>query len=194
MTPSRVLTAVEQNRAAEKRRAIYRRKDLYPYSWSVPPPEAERVHERGSIATPSANTVTQILSFQVPCNRFFWFTHILQLYLGGTSTVTTAGDGQIAWDLDVNIPVGVTNSLQGYQLRGFSETLVAGNGDFPYGNFQSGLNSPWQLVKPELIGPENTLRSKVSVNTTVAGNGGRFVTIFDGWLIPDTLALMEEQP
>jgi len=168
----------------EKRRQLLKRKALYPYAWTVPPPDADRVHQRGSIAVPAASTVTLILSYQVPANRFFWLTGLIQLYLGGTSSVTVPGDGNIAWDLDVNIPVGVT-SLQGYQVQGFSETLAAGNGDFPYGNFSSGLNSPYPLAKPELLGPEDTLRSKASVTSTVNSNGGRLVTVFDGWLVPE---------
>lgn len=190
MMPSRVLTAGEQRAAADKRRALYRRKDLYPYSWTVPPPEAERVHAKGSIALPSQNTATEVLKYQVPANRFFWFTAVIQLYNGGNATSLVVGDGSIAWDLSVNIPAGVTNSLQGYQINGFSEALSAGLGNFPYGNFQGGLNSPYPLVKPELLGPQDTLRSVVTVGATPSG--GRIIAVFDGWLIPDTLALMEE--
>lgn len=181
--PRRVLNGPDLIRAESKVRELLKRKEAYPYAWQVPPPDADRVHAKGSIAVPAAATVTQILAYTVPANRWFWLTGLIQLYLGGASTVTTPGDGQIAWDLDVEIPVGVVN-VNGYQVQGFSEQLSAGNGDFPYGNFQSGLNSPYMLSKPELIGPEKTLRSKVTVNSTVNGNGGRFVSIFEGWLIP----------
>lgn len=183
MMPQRVFTSTEQIRAANRLREIQKRKESYPYAWAVPPPDADRVHAKGSIGVPAASTVTQVLAYTVPANRWFWLTSIIQLYLGGTSTVTTPGDGQIAWDLDVNIPVGIT-SPQGYQVQGFSEILTAGLGDFPYGNFQQGLNTPYQLSKPELIDPEYTLRSKVTVNSTVNANGGRFVSIFQGWLVP----------
>lgn len=191
MIATRVLTGNEQRIAADLRRRAFNRKDLFPYTWTTPPPEAERIHEKGGIAIPAANTVTQILSYQVPANRWFWLTGLVQLYLGGNQgSAVLPGDGNVAWDLDVDIPVGIT-SLQGYQVHGFSETLTSGGGNFPYGNFQVGLNSPYQLPKPEGIGPEKTLRSKVQVSATASG--GRFVSIFDGWLIPLDLFYSEER-
>lgn len=183
-SPTRVLSGPDLIRAETRVRELMKRRELSPYPWQVPPPDADRVHAKGGIGVPAANTVTQILAYTVPANRWFWLTGLIQLYLGGTSTVTTPGDGQIAWDLDVDIPTGIA-SPQGYQVNGFSEILgTVGLSNFPYGNFQQGLNTPYLLSKPELIGPEKTLRSKVTVNSTVHSNGGNFVTIFDGWLVP----------
>jgi hypothetical protein len=182
LTIPRVLNGPEAARVEDRKRELLKRKDLHPYTWLNPPPESIRVHAKGAIAIPAANTPTQVLSFQVPNNMFFWFTHVLQLYIGGNQgTGVLPGDGTIAWDWDVNLEVGGTNP-SAYQIQGFSEILgTVGKGNFPLGNFQVGLNSPYPLVKPELLGPEDILRNKVTVNATPAG--GFFVAMADGWLV-----------
>lgn len=181
MIPTRILNGREALTAAAKQKRRERRYSDVPYEWLYPPPESDRVHVKGSIALPAASTETLVISYQVPANRRFYLSHLVQLYLGGSST--TPGDGLLAWNLSVNIPVGVTTSLQGYYVNGFSEALSAGNGDFPLGNFQSGINSPYQLVKPEELGPEDTLRLTVNVNSVSTPTGGRIIGLFEGWLV-----------
>jgi len=180
--PVPVLSGRASIDAQQRRKVLFNRKDLYPYSWLQPPPEAERVHVPGSIALPAANTQTLVVSYQVPGNRYFWLVALIQMYVGGNQgSAVLPGDGNIAWSLDVNFAVGVTTP-PGYTLQGFGETLSAGKGNFPYGNFQVGLNSPYQLQKPELLEPNDILYSKVTVSATPSG--GRLVTILDGWLVP----------
>lgn len=159
-------------RTAERLARPLERKAAFPFEWSYPPPNAIRVHQSASIATPAANTQTQVLAYEVPLNFTFYFTALIRLWIGGTGTVIP-GDGAILWVLDVNVPVGVT-SPQGYPVQGFSDS-------FPYGNFSAGFYNPYPLVMPEVLKTGDTLRSKVTVNNTPSG--GRMVTILDGWLV-----------
>lgn len=174
----RVVSADEMLKAAELLRRLQERRDQWPYPWIFPPPDRERVHAEATLdvggLTPG--TAAQVLSYEVQGNYLFMLNGIVQLYIG--MGVFTPGDGNVIFGLDINVPIGVT-SLQGYPVQGFD------NSGIPKGAYASGIYAPYPLgPSPEIIGPENTLRSKVTVSASIQGAGGRILSIFDGWLLP----------
>ena len=174
----RVVSGAEALKAAELLRRLQERRELWPYPWVFPPPDSERVHVEGSVdvSTLTAGTAAQILAYEVQGNYQFRLNGLVQLYIG--QGVFVPGDGNVVWGLDINVPIGVT-SLQGYPVQGFDGSGI------PKGLYQSGISAPYPLApKPEVIGPENTLRAKVTVTAGIQGAGGRAIAIFDGWLEP----------
>jgi hypothetical protein len=172
----RMVSGVEETRAAELLLTLQHRRDLWPYDWVFPPPNYKRVHQEASIAVSSLTPGTQaeVLVYTVPNNYRFMLNGLVQLYVG--SSAFTPGDGNVKWDLDVNIPAGVT-SPQGYPVQGFS------NSGIPKGAYQSGIFAPYPLAPaPEEINPLDQLRSKVTVTAQITT--GRVIAIFDGWLLP----------
>lgn len=177
----RIYTGPDATEEFDRLKKKERRASEYPYEWISPPPESIRVHQKASIAPPAATTETLVLSYEVQGNYKFYLTGLFQQLIGGTANVP--GDGQIAWNWTINTTVGAITATQGYYLQGFTETLSAGSGNFPLGNFQGGFNSPYVLAKPEELGPHDILRNTVIVNSTVSAGGGRFVSLIDGWLV-----------
>lgn len=174
----RVVSGVEAIRAAAKLKMLQLRRDLWPYEWVFPPPDSERVHQEGTldVTTLTAATAAQVLAYRVQNNYRFMLNGLVLLYIG--AGVFTPGDGNVVFGLDINVPVGVT-SLQGYPVQGFD------NSGIPKGAYQSGVFAPYPLApKPEVIGPSDTLRAKVTVTNAIIGAGGRVIAIFDGWLLP----------
>ena len=178
----RVISGVEQAKAADKLRRLADRRAQWPYEWVFPPPDSQRVHQEASldVATGAsggplvAGTQYQVLAYQVQNNYRFMLNGLVQLYIGSNTFVP--GDGNVTWNLDVNIPVGIT-SPQGYPVQGFD------NSGIPKGAYFSGIYAPYPLApKPEIIGPSDTLRSKVTVSSSITT--GRIIAIFDGWLLP----------
>ena len=175
----RIVSGVEALAALEElERRVQDRRDQWPYPWVFPPPDSERVHQEGTldVSTLTPAIAAQVLSYEVQGNYRFRLNGLVLLYVG--SGVFTPGDGNIVFGLDINVPIGVT-SLQGYPVQGFD------NSGIPKGAYQSGVYAPYPLApKPEVIGPEDTLRAKVTVSAGIQGAGGRVLAIFDGWLEP----------
>jgi hypothetical protein len=171
-----MVSGVEAIKAADKLRRQQTNRDLWPYDWVFPPPDSQRVHAEASIAISALTpgTEAQVLSYQVQGNYRFMLNGLVQLYVGQSAFVP--GDGNISWALDVNIPVGIT-SPQGYPVQGFTPSGI------PKGAYFSGVYAPYPLApKPEVIGPNDTLRSKVTITAQITT--GRIIAIFDGWLLP----------
>lgn len=173
----RIVSGVEALQAAELLRQLQDRRNLWPYEWVFPPPDSQRVHQEASIDVQTGLTPGvqgQVLQYQVPNNYSFYLNGLVQLYIGSSAFVP--GDGNVVWDLDVNIPLATT-SPQGYPVQGFS------NSGIPKGAYISGIFAPYPLApKPEKLGPLDTLRSKVTITGQITT--GRIIAIFDGWLLP----------
>jgi len=172
-TGPRIVTGPEAVKAAASIAAIQDRRDEWPYPWSFPPPRATRVQRIGSLLSPAPATETQILLYRVPQGYRFWLTKVVMNYLG---TGFTPGTGDILWTLDKNRPVGVA-PLQGEIIQGFGGLTV------PLGSFVF----PWPLEMPELLGPTDELRSKVTTTAAIpVGSNNWFHAMFLGWLEPET--------
>lgn len=175
----RVVTGPEAVKAAAAIAAVEDRRDQWPYPWSFPPPNAKRVFRVGSLLAPAApvfpalTVTTEVLAYQVPQGYRFWLCSIVQVYIGAGFV---AGSGDILWTLDKNRPIGVA-PLQGEVVQGFAAVGL------PLGS----LAYPWPLDMPELLGPTDILRSKVTTTNAIPqGNSNFFHSIFSGWLEPET--------
>lgn len=174
----RVVSGVEQIRAAAKLAKLQRNRDLWPYEWVFPPADRERVHQEGTadVSTMTAGSANLVLSYQVQNNYRFMLNGVVLLYIG--NGVFVPGDGNMVFGLDVNAPIGVT-SLQGYPVQGFDGSGI------PKGAYASGVYAPYPLAPcPEIIGPSDTLRAKVTPSAGIVASTGRVIAIFDGWLLP----------
>ena len=173
--PGRVVTGAEAIQAAEALAKLQRNRDLWPYPWSFPPPDGERVHVEGIIAAPAAATQTVVASYQVDNGFNFILDSIITIYTGSGFIL---GAASIAWVLDINQPLG-SNVVQGYPVQGFQSSNI------PKGGLQGGVFAPYKLAKPEILAPTDTLRSKVTTTVDIpAGAPNYFISIFDGWKIP----------
>jgi len=172
----RVVSGTESVKAANQLRTWEGRRDVWPYEWVYPPPDSQRVHQEGSIdvSTLTPAVAAQVLSYEVQINYRFMLNGLVLLYIGSNTFVP--GDGNVVFGLDINVPIGVT-SLQGYPVQGFD------NSGIPKGGYISGIFAPYPLApKPEVIGPGDTLRAKVTISASITQ--GRVIAIFDGWLLP----------
>lgn len=174
--PVRIVTGPEAIQAAELERRLQSRRNKWPYEWVYPPPDSQRVHQEASIdvGTLTPAVQAQVLSYQVQNNYYFYLNGLVLLYIGTNTFVP--GDGNVVFGLDINVPIGVS-SPQGYPVQGFD------NSGIPKGAYISGIFAPYPLApKPELIGPEDILRAKITVSASITQ--GRVIAIFDGWLQP----------
>jgi hypothetical protein len=172
-TAPRIVTGPEAAKAAASIAATQDRRDEWPYAWSFPPPRATRVFRVGSVLSPNPATETQVLLYRVPQGYRMWLTAVVMNYQG---TGFTPGTGDILWTLDKNKPVGVA-PLQGEIIQGFGGIMV------PLGS----LVYPWPLPMPELLGPTDELRSKVTTTANIpVGGTNYFHSVFLGWLEPET--------
>ena len=172
----RIVSGVEAVKAADKLRRQQKNRDLWPYEWIYPPPDSQRVHQEFTLQVSAITPGTQIEigEYQVQNNYRWMFTGLVQLYVGASAF--TPGDGNIVWVLDVNIPIGVA-AIQGYPIQGFSPSGV------PKAGYSSGVFAPYPLApKPEILGPLDTVRSKVTITANITT--GVFITIFEGYLLP----------
>lgn len=173
--PIRIITGAMATKAAKALERIQARRDQWPYPWTFPSPDSTRVHQVGVVAAPAAATQTLVAQYNVPSGYQFCLQYLTALYIGAGFT---PGSGDITWVLDVNTPLGVATT-QGYQVNGFQNSLI------PYGGYQGGLFAPWQLSKPEILGPLDQLRSKITTTVNITpGAPNFFISIFDGLLWP----------
>jgi hypothetical protein len=173
--PIRMVTGPIAAKMAKALERLQKRRDEWPYWWSFPAPDSKRVHQVGVLASPNPATLTQILAYTVPSGFQFALRRITQLYLGASFT---PGGGDIVWNLDVNTPVGIP-AAQGYTVQGFGQSTI------PYGGFFTGFFMGYELEQPEIIGPLDTLRSKVTTDVVIpVGAPNFFISIFDGLLYP----------
>jgi hypothetical protein len=171
---ARILTAPIATKVAKYLERLQKQRDEWPYWWKFPAPDATRVHKEGVIVAPAAATQTIINQYQVPSGYKFALQFLTQIYIGSGFT---PGSGDITWVLDINNTLA--GAIQGFPVQGFQSTLV------PYGGYQNGVFAPWMLAKPEIIGPLDVLRSKVTTTAAITpGAPNFFISIFDGLLYP----------
>jgi hypothetical protein len=178
MMPIRMLTGRESIKAARRLEALEMRRDQWPYPHAFPPPSAQRVQREGTIAAPAVGTQTVVLAYTVPLGFRFWITDIVQGYSGAGMV---PGRGDATWQLDKNSPIGLA-PLQALVIDGFGASSV------PFGCWMNGVVSsffPWPLRMPELLEPNDVLRSKITTTVAItAGDPNYFTSMFLGWLVP----------
>jgi hypothetical protein len=168
-------------RALNKQR---QRKEDWPYTHIFPPPQAVRVEPEGILPSPAPGVTSIILQYQVPDGFQFVFTGLIQIYAG---TGFTLGSNDIQWLLDINTPLTVPagGTPQGYPVQALSPS------NLPKGGVLASpacLFAPWPLPMPEVLGPLDILRSKVTTTGTISpGAPNYFITVFLGWMWESTL-------
>ena len=166
-----ILTGAAAVKAARNIASLQDNREMWPYPWVYPPPDAEDVFVEQSIPAPAFGVETQILQYKVPSSYLFMFTHIVQVYTG---TAFVPGSGDILWTLDLNTPIG-TPPVQASRLQGFQSV------DVPLGSFQI----PWPIRKARFFKSLDIIRSKViTTNVIVPGSGNFFTTILLGYIMP----------
>jgi hypothetical protein len=177
--PSRIVTGEEAVRAAQSLMQVRSNQQAWPYPWIFPQQSAVRVHVEGVLAAPVAATQTQLISYQVPNGYQMAFEGVVLLYNGAGYVI---GSTDITWVLDINTPLG-GGVVQGYPVQGFSASNIPKGG---IGGVGSGVFAPYPLLQPEILGPLDTLRAKVTTTVTIpAGAPNFFISIFEGWIWPD---------
>jgi hypothetical protein len=175
ISPIRMVTGPIATKMAKALERLQKRRDEWPFWWSFPAPDSTRVHAVGVVPSPAPATQTQILQYNVPSGYQFAFRKITQVYIGASFT---PGSGDIVWTLDINTPLGVS-AAQGYTVQGFANQII------PYGGFVGGFFTGYELEKPEILGPLDQLRSKVTTDINIpVGAPNFFISIFDGLLYP----------
>jgi len=164
------------------------RKNDWPYTHVYPPPQAVRVEPEGIIPAPAINTQTQVLQYQVPDGFQFAFEKLIQIFNG---TGFVLGSTDITWVLDINTPLGTVagTSGQGYQVQALSPSNIPKGGmAFSASAGPQSVYDPWPLPMPEILGPLDILRSKVTTTFAITpGAPNYFITIFCGWMWETTL-------
>lgn len=174
-------SAMPAQRALNKQ--IERRHD-WPYTHVFPPTQATRVEPEGVIPAPLIGVTTTVLQYQVPDGYQFILSGIITLYSGSGFTL---GSTDITWLLDINTPI-TGGTPQGYPVQGMSPSNLPKGGvtPGPSGNFS--IFAPWHLPMPEILGPLDILRSKVTTGATITpGAPNFFITVFLGWMWESTL-------
>jgi len=164
------------------------RKNDWPYTHVYPPPQAVRVEPEGILAAPAINTQTVVLQYQVPDGFQFAFTDLIQVFTG---TGFVLGSTDIVWVLDINTPLGTVAGTtgQGYSVQALSPSNIPKGGmAFSASAGPQSVYDPWPLPMPEILGPLDILRSKVTTTFAIApGAPNYFITIFCGWMWETTL-------
>jgi hypothetical protein len=164
----------------------HQRKELWPYTHIFPPPQAIRVNKEGIIPSPAPGPANQaiILEYHVPDGFQFAFTGLIQIYAGSGFTL---GSTDITWVLDINTALGSPGggNFQGYPVQQLSPSNIPKGGVSPS---PFSVFAPWPLSMPEILGPLDVLRSKVSTTGAIPpGAPNFFLTIFLGWIWESTL-------
>jgi hypothetical protein len=152
-----------------------RKSGSWPYTWVYPPPAAEDVNVEGTIVAPANNTLTQILSYQVPSGQSFCFTGVILQAMTGGAIINgwTPGDGNVLFTIDQDTPIGVVNTT-GSPLRGWSNVTT------PRGSVLTGRI--WDIRMPFIIPARTVLRAKVITQNPVAvGSGNEIIAVFLGY-------------
>lgn len=163
------------------------RKELWPYTHIFPVPQAVRVEPEGILAAPLVATQSIVLAYQVPDGFQFAFTNIIQVYVGSGFTL---GSTDVTWVLDVNtpIPAPAGGTGQGYPIQALSPSNIPKGAIAFSASGPQSLYDPWPLPMPEILGPLDILRSKVTTTAAITpGAPNYFITIFCGWMWESTL-------
>lgn len=170
MTAQRALTKQDQKRQD------------WPYTHVFPPMQAVRVEPEGIIPAPLNGVQTIVLSYQVPDGFQFAFTGLIAVYVGAGFTL---GSNDVTWVLDINTPIPspAGGSGQGYPIQAMSPSNIPkGAIAFSSSGGQS-IYAPWPIPMPEILGPLDILRSKVTTLAAITpGAPNYFITIFIGWM------------
>jgi hypothetical protein len=167
----RLVTGREAAKAARALQTLVERRDAWPFPHSYAPPNSQRVQVVQSIAAPVVGVQAVVAAYTVPLGFRFWLTDIVQLFTGSGFI---PGRGDATWQLDKNSPVGIAN-LSALLIDGFAALDVT----------LGSLLFPWPLRMPELLEPNDVLRSKVTTTAAIAaGTPNYFTSMFLGWLVP----------
>ena len=163
------------------------RVEKWPYTHVFPPPQAVRVEPEGELAAPAVGVQTVVLQYQVPDGFQFAFTGLIAVYTGSGFVL---GSQDITWVLDVNTPIATPagGAGQGYPIQGMSPSFLPKGGLSPGPSGIFSIFAPWPIPMPEILGPLDILRSKVTTTAAITpGAPNFFVTVFLGWMWESTL-------
>ena len=181
---SNLLAGPSQMAAQRKLNQRSERKELWPYTHTFPPPQAIRVEPEGIIPAPLPGVTSVVLQYQVPDGFQFVLTGLIAIYSG---TNYFLGSTDITWLLDINTPLPTPQggTPQGYPVQQMSPSNIPKGGISPA---PGSVFAPWPLPMPEVLGPLDTLRSKVTTTAAIpVGAPNAFITIFLGWMWESTL-------
>jgi hypothetical protein len=170
------LQGPEAIQAAQQLMQERRAKGSWPYAWSYPPPDAERVtaglDSSGTIPVPVAATETEGLLYTVDDGFNFVLVSLVVEYINA-GKLGAPDPGDFTWSLTKNRPAGV-NTFQGSAVQGFSEV------DLPLGTFQI----PWPLVCGEIFAPGDQIRTLFTNTNLTPADPNFFKSILLGWRWP----------
>lgn len=181
---SNILAGPSQMPAQRKMNIESQRRENWPYTHVFPPPQSVRVEPEGILPSPAPGVQSIVLQYEVPDGFQFILTGLIAIYAGSSFTL---GSTDITWLLDINTPLPTVAGgiAQGYPVQQMSPS------NLPKGGVLSSpacLFAPWPLPMPELLGPLDILRSKVTTTAVIpVGAPNFFITIFLGWMWESTL-------
>lgn len=166
-----ILTGPAAVKAARNIASLQDNREMWPYPWVYPPPDAEDVFVEGVIPAPPNGIITEVLEYKVPSSYLFLLTHVMQVYQG---TSFVPGSSDIVWTWDLNTPIGAP-PVQASRIQGFQQVLA------PLGSYEE----PWPIRKARFFKSLDVIRNKVlTTNVIVAGSGNFFITRLLGYIMP----------
>lgn len=169
---ARVYSGADAVKAADALRQQAERREAWPYLHIHPPPNAEDVHEIGTVETPAQGSTAVVLTYTVPSGYRFYLRAIVQNYVGGAFS-----PGDALWTVDRNRPVGIPD-VQGQPEQGLVNVPV-----------DVGLLKPFEpdvFRRAREFEELDVVRSKATnVNLGVAAPNF-FVSAFLGYIVPMT--------
>lgn len=169
---TRVYSGSDAVKAADALRQQAERREAWPYLHIYSPPNAEPVHEIGTIETPDQGSTAVVLTYTVPSGYRFYLRAIVQNYVGGAFV-----PGDALWTIDRNRPVGIAD-IQGQPEQGLVAVPVEVGSLKPFSS-----DKFWRAYEFEEL---DVVRSKgTNVNLGV-GAPNFFVSAFLGYIVPMT--------
>lgn len=170
---TRLYNGADGTRAADEKRKLEAKRELWPYPWVMPPKDSRPVFQYGRVMAPQPATPTVILAYTVPVGMRFALAGIAQLFTGGG---LTPGAGIAVWSLILN---------QTYDVQGF-DAVDSPLGFMPDPKVGFGLQ-PFIFPRVFEFEAGDLIESSVVItNAIAASDPNYFISVFLGWTWPDS--------
>jgi len=129
--------------------------DKWPYWWEHPRANDQFVQRVASVVMPALDTLTDVVTLEVPSGYRFVLKAILHTFQTGIdgAPAFVDGSGDILWSLTVNAPAGTSASaIAGYTLPDMAN-MAEQRGSL--------VNGPWPVMGYSVFDPYTVLRYKV---------------------------------